>query len=376
MPWIDHVRTLVIVLVVNMHACVTYSHVGSWYIMSEQEPSLPAKIPFVLWQAHLQSFFMGLLFFVAGYFAHGSLARRGAASFVRERWVRLGLPTFLYMLAIHPFILLGLNPWKTHFPSVPTFYGKFLRSGHFLSASGPMWFALALLLFCLGLITWRALCPLTSISPGATSTGLVNPPSARNLCLFALGLGLGSFVVRLAQPIGTNILNMQICFFVQYIAAFTVGVRAARDGWLLNLAASKRALRAGQIALIASPLVLLALIGAGIKDGPETFSGGWHWQALGLAIWEQFTGIGLSLGLLAWFWTHSNRDTRMLRWLADRSFGVYWLHPPVLVALMMLYRRLPQNPFVLAALLTVTGLLASFALADCARRTPGLKNII
>ena len=26
--WIDNLRTLVIVLVVNMHACVTYSHVG------------------------------------------------------------------------------------------------------------------------------------------------------------------------------------------------------------------------------------------------------------------------------------------------------------------------------------------------------------
>src|SRR5258708_38511031 len=91
-PWVDHLRTLVILLVVNMHACVTYSHVGSWYVLSEQEPSLGAKIPFILWQGHLQSFFMGLLFFVAGYFAHSSLARRGPAAFVRERLFRLGLP--------------------------------------------------------------------------------------------------------------------------------------------------------------------------------------------------------------------------------------------------------------------------------------------
>jgi glucan biosynthesis protein C len=104
LPWIDHLRTAMIVLVVNMHACVTYSHVGDWYLMSEQEPTLAAKVPFIVWQSMLQSFFMGLLFFLAAYFAAGSLARRGRAGFVRERLVRLGLPTLLYMLVIHPFI--------------------------------------------------------------------------------------------------------------------------------------------------------------------------------------------------------------------------------------------------------------------------------
>src|SRR5258708_40214024 len=109
LPWIDHLRTLVILLVVNMHASVTYSHVGDWYVKSGQEPTVNAKIPFILWQALLQSFFMGLLFFVSGYFAYGSLSRRGPGGFTRERLFRLGLPVLLYMLVIHPFILIGLN---------------------------------------------------------------------------------------------------------------------------------------------------------------------------------------------------------------------------------------------------------------------------
>lgn len=62
MLWIDHLRLFVIMLVVNMHACVTYSHVGGWYITSANEPTLAQKIPFILWQGSLQSFFMGLLF--------------------------------------------------------------------------------------------------------------------------------------------------------------------------------------------------------------------------------------------------------------------------------------------------------------------------
>src|SRR4051812_14063408 len=91
-PWVDHLRTLVILLVVNVHACVTYSHVGDWYAMSEHEPTLVQKIPFILWEAHLQSFFMGVLFFVSAYFVYGSLRKKGPASFARERLVRLGLP--------------------------------------------------------------------------------------------------------------------------------------------------------------------------------------------------------------------------------------------------------------------------------------------
>jgi len=107
LAWIDNLRTFAILLVVNMHACVTYSHVGDWYMKSAHEPTLAEKIPFIFWQGHLQAFFMGLLFFVAGYFAQLSLARKGPGAFVRKRLVRLGLPTLLYMLVIHPFILLA-----------------------------------------------------------------------------------------------------------------------------------------------------------------------------------------------------------------------------------------------------------------------------
>jgi len=377
LPWVDHLRTFVIVLVVNMHACVTYSHVGSWYYMSDREPSLAAKVPFILWQAHLQSFFMGLLFFIAGYFAHGSLARRGAGSFVRERLFRLGLPTLLYMLVIHPFILLGLNPWHAQFGPAPAYYAKFVRTGRFIGSSGPMWFAFALLIFCLVLSGWRAVRPVAGTPADAADSSRSGAPSAGGLWLFAGALGLITFAVRLVQPLGTNVLNMQLCYFPQYIAFFSAGVLAGRRGWLLALAGSPQARRAGWIALVGGPIVLLALLVAGIKwGGNGVFDGGWHWQAFGLAVWEQLTGCGLSLGMLALFSRCLNYENASFRWLSDRAFGVYVLHPPVLVALTMAYRTLPQNPVLLTALLTITGLAISFVLADGARRTPGLRAIL
>lgn len=381
LPWVDHLRTLVILLVVNMHACVTYSHVGDWYAMSAKEPSLVEKLPFIVWQGHLQSFFMGLLFFVSGFFAEGSLARRGTGAFVRERLVRLGLPALFYMLVIHPFILLALNPWHADFGPPFSYYLKYLRTGRFLGSSGPLWFAFALLIFCLILVAWRAVRPAKPPSDSGTAGGMAAlvAPSGRLLWLFALGLGFGTFLVRLVQPIGTNILNLQLCFFVQYVAFFIAGLHAARTGWLLPLARSNQARRAGWMALIGGPFLLLAVVvvgGRGVSRIEDVFFGGWHWQALGLALWEQLAGVGLSLGLLALFSTRMNRETAPLRWLADRSFAVYVLHAPILVALFMLYRALPQNPYVLAALLTITGLVVSYAVADLARRLPGLRAIL
>ncbi len=323
LPWVDHLRTFVIVLVVNLHACVSYSHVGDWYFMSEREPTLAAKVPFIVWEAHLQSFFMGLLFFISGYFAHGSLARRGPRRFTLERLLRLGLPAVFYMLVIHPFILLILNPWNATFGSPGDFYLKYISSGRFLSCTGPLWFAVALLILCLPLagshLVWRRPSvdardeSASQPPPGCT----VAVPSASFLWTFALVLGLGTFAMRLIQPIGTNVLNMQLCFFPQYVAFFICGLHAARYGWLLPLAASSLARAAGWIALLGGPAVLLTLMFLGMRNGKvEYFFGGWRWQALGFALWEQFAGVGLSLGALAFFSRKLDFESALLRWLA------------------------------------------------------------
>jgi len=371
LPWIDHVRTAMIVLVVNMHACVTASHVGDWYVLVDPEPPMAEKVWFILWQGHLQAFFMGLLFFLAGCFSHGSLARRRTGAFLLERGRRLGLPALLYMLVLHPFILLGLNPWHAKFPPLTEFYGHYLASGRFLSSSGPLWFALALLIFCIVLAAWRQWRPAAPDAPAP-------PPTAGRLWQFGLGLAAATFAVRIVQPIGTNVLNFQLCFFPQYIAAFAAGLAAARHGWLAALATSATARRAGWLALIGGPLLLVGVMAAGGPITPEhiPYFGGWTLQSLGLSFWEQLSGLGLALGVLSWFSRRLDRTSPVLVWLGDRAFGVYVFHAPVLIALTMAFRPLGLNPFALAALLTFTTLAATYLVADIARRIPGLRAIL
>ena len=377
LAWVDNLRTVVIVLVVNMHACVTYSHVGDWYIMENPEPPMSLKILFFFWQGHLQSFFMGLLFFIAGYFAHRSLERHGTAGFLRERLFRLGLPSLLYMLVIHPFmiyVLLGL-PRIQDRPPLGTLYERYLTSARLLRGSGPMWFALALLMFCVVLAAWRAL----RGKPASAVSAKSRSPCAAALLAFGALLVVATFGVRLVQPIGENVFNFQLCFFPQYIAAFAAGVMAGRGGWLEELVQSRAARIAGWLGLFGGPLLLAAVLfigGPPAEHGPNLYLGGWHGQAFGLALWEQLTGLALGLGLLALCRARFDQESAVARWLSRRAFGVYALHPPVLLALTLLLRSLNTDPFTHAALLTFLGVAASYAAAEVALRIPGLRSIL
>jgi len=375
LAWVDQLRTLMIVLVVNMHACVTYSHVGSWYLNEGPDPPRHIKIAFVFWQSHLQSFFMGILFLVAGYFAHGSLERRGPAGFVRERLMRLGLPTLLYMLVLGALILFVIIPEGNDLRSLPGTYLRYVTHGRFLGGSGPMWFAAALLIFSAVLAGWRSLRSLPS-GRGAPG-GRVPRPAAILAC--ALALAAATFLVRTVQPLGTSVLNLQLGYFPQYILAFGAGVAAARGSWFQPLARSALARRAGWLGLVLGPIALAGVLVAGgilRGTGGEVFSGGWNPAALGLATWEQLAGMGLGLGALAFCSGELDKRTPLSRWLAERSFGVYLFHPVVLVLLTVALRRFSLDPFLNVSMLTAAGLCGSFAVADVARRIPGFREIL
>ena len=91
---------------------------------------------------------MAALFFIAGYFSAAAYDRKGFSRFVRDRLIRLGLPTLLYMFVIGPLTQYFLSrtwgrggfghQWLLH-----------LTDGEWLSETGPMWFCAALLLFAI-----------------------------------------------------------------------------------------------------------------------------------------------------------------------------------------------------------------------------------
>jgi uncharacterized membrane protein YcfT len=96
LDWIDNLRWLVIVLVVLVHVCVTYSGLGSWYYHEEARLDVASQIVFLAFELFSQAFFMGFLFLLAGYFVPAAYTAR-AGRFVVDRLARLGAPTAVFV---------------------------------------------------------------------------------------------------------------------------------------------------------------------------------------------------------------------------------------------------------------------------------------
>lgn len=371
MLYVDNLRLGVIVLVVCMHVAVTYSGLGDWYYKEGLPLSLWELLFFAMFQSFLQAFFMGTLFLLAGYYAAASLKSKGTAAFIKRRLFRLGLPTLVYMLAIHPLTVYYLMDWNhTRFTMpFPVFYGGYLLGGHVLGGTGPMWFALALLIFCLGYAAVDA-------AKGESAASREPRPFPGGMpVLLALLAGAGAFALRLRWPIGTSVFNMQLCFFSQYVLLFCAGIVAHRNGWLerIDYGLARRCLTC---ALVGMPLVLAVYYLAGAFQGDGAFRGGMHWQSLAFSVWESFTGVFMSVGLVGVLREKWNTQGALTKSMSASAFAVYMFHPPILVFLSQVLRPVALGPLPKFLLVSALALPVCFAAARLIRAAPLLREIV
>jgi glucans biosynthesis protein C len=374
LDFVDNLRWVMIVLVVSMHAAVTYSHLGSWYFLEDPKPGKLVTAVFATYQVFLQAFFMGLLFLVAGYFVPPAFDRKGFGGFLRDRWVRLGLPSLFYMLLVHPLTVYWLlRDFDDHSrPPLTQSYWPYLSSGRFLSGSGPMWFAVALLLFSLVYGLYRLL---------ARRAPRNNPeaplPSHFQVIGLALLIGTCTFLVRMVQPIGTNILNMQLCFFSQYIFLFGIGIVARRRNWLLRIPYGF-GLRWLRLAFSLGVLLWCVLAYLVIKnDAVHKLEGGVTWQSAAFSFWESAFSVAVCLGLIVWFRERFNHMGKLTRWLSDNCFSVYLFHTPILIAVTLGLRGLDAPKLVKFLLASLLGVVATYLASSLIfRRLPWLRRIL
>lgn len=369
MPYIDNLRLLVIVLVVCMHVAVTYSGLGDWYYKENTAPGTASILFFAVFQCFLQAFFMGTLFMIAGYFAAASLKSKGAASFLKGRFIRLGIPTLFYMLVIHPLTVYYLMDWDhTRFPlPFPDFYIRYIGTLRFLGGTGPMWFALALLVFCMvyALVRPAKASPVEPVQ---------RPFPARMPVMLALAATGLAFALRLEWPIGSNIANMQLCYFAQYVILFCFGIAAHGNGWLerIDYSLARRCLMA---AFVGIPVLLAFIILGGALSGDQAFRGGMHWQSLLFAAWESFTGVFMSIGLAGVLRRRWNTQGELTRSLGASGFAVYMFHAPILVLISQLMRPLSLPAIPKFLLVFAVALPVCFLAARIIRATPLLRDM-
>ncbi len=351
--YMDNLRTAIIMLVILLHLAVTYSGLGRWYYNEQHAPELFGQVFFGLFQTFVQGFSMGLMFLLAGYFTPGALDRKGIARFAKERWRRLGLPALVYLLVVTPFICWVEVPvWRGGASSFLDYYGGYLKSaGMNLLGIGPMWFALALLVFSILYALLRAVRP-----PAPNPEARRGNGSFRVLAALILIVTLGAFLLRLAFPVGTIFWGMQLCFFSQYVILFIAGILAWRTRFQERItpAVGRRWLIAGIV--LGLPLLFVIKWMAGVYHFPveaahmktayATLAGGVSWLSFSFALWESFVAISMTVGLMALFRDKLNNGGSLARRLSDSSFAVYMFHPPIIIAVSLALQTLVVAPVI------------------------------
>lgn len=364
----DHLRVALTALVVIHHLTISLAATipGLWYyeVPSRSTPALVFGLLLLLID---QSFFMGAFFLIAGYFTPSSYDRKGAGGFLRDRVIRLIIPLAFFWLVLSPvtetLAALGSNQplsfsWSAYLGSI---------------GPGPLWFVEVLFLLSALYVVARLL--LRGRVP-ERSPERYAPPTIRLAALFALGLAAVTFVFRLAVPVGYIMPVFGLptpSYLPQYVGLFAVGVIAARRGWFHSMPN-----RLGWAGFAASGVVTVFVFLPSLATGAagDTFAGGMHWQAAGYALWDSTMSVGMFCGLLMVFRRWANSAGRLWSELSRNAFGVYVLHPPLLVLVAIPVGLAPIYPLLKLLVALALAIPLCFAVAGLVRRLPAVSRVL
>ncbi len=371
--FVDNIRVFLTILVLLHHLMITYAGTGSWYYQEGKEDFVAGA--FGAWfETTNQAYFMGLFLLISAYFVPGSYDRKGAAHFLKDRLIRLGIPLALYSWIVRP-ILVYFDPINGAGASLAftDYIGKYFAQNPLIGA-GPLWFIETLLIFSLVYVFWRLATPSRPAEPVAETRF----PGNRAIIVFALLVALAAFVIRLWLPALWNFvpLNLQFPFFAQYIALFVVGLIAYRRNWLLGMPESTGRFWLGVGIVMIFLFWPMMLAGGALSGDLSPFMGGWRWQAMAYALWESFVCVGMCIGVVYLFRRFANQQGTLAKFLSPNAYTAYLIHGPIIVSVAYAARGIEIYPLLKWALVAVVAVPLCFGLSSLIRKLPYTKRVL
>jgi hypothetical protein len=320
---------------------------------------------------------MATLFFLAGYFTFGSLAKKGAVQFVKDKLVRIGIPWVLGGVILTwfqgIFAYYANGGFGTPIVSLATFFGwlesslrlfrpQYYSQHHFWFLGVLLWFFLAIVLM-IKIFKKR-------INPAETKPG---KPSWLFLILFGFITTAASFAVSLAGPFSTwtriYVIEFQNMFLPVYIAYFLLGIHASRWNWfkdgyrpkilpwtLLYIITMWAHISFYIIHNYGNPLLTVPkLICAATYNGVIL-----SWLFMLLALFQKFFNSGNS------FWQSISRH----------SYTAYIFHLIVIFTVVLAFRSLPINYRMKFILAIVVVTVISWGIGFMVKGWPGVKAVL
>ena len=361
---LDNLRSFLTCLVIAHHTSIAYGGSGLWALKSACFTSAPGLLH--TFEAVNQSLGMGLFFWISGRMSAQMLGRWSPSEFVQRKMLRLGLPTLVYTLLIHP-IALALSILKWDVDSIVQgllAYWKSIRG-----VRGLVWYTALLLVFdCVAALVEVLLRSRRIMLKDSQERRGWDVLVYRALSNWGwVAVAAVSFFVRLWYPVGTVVepLYVQPAYLPQYIFAYSLGhlsVQQKEDRFTgpfdrapdTSQSAEEESQPSTQhapsgalslrFALAISVLTVPACVipelwarwSGQLYDSSEATKGGWSLSALIYAIWNEFSFVLVGPALMAHFQRWYNRPATSWLWQARYSYAAYLIHPPLSVAIEVL----------------------------------------
>lgn len=325
--FLDNLKVFLIMLVVSHHAGQPYGGSnGWWYFTTEDSPGLGAFF------AVNAAFFMSLFFLISAYFVSASLEKKGLGSFLRERFIHLGIPLLIGFFMLIPF------SWPV------------INFGH-------LWFLQHLLIY----VIVFAFVQTYLLNPRHPKQYVHKPfPSFFVILLFTAFVALATFVIRIWYPIDhwigfLGFIQTEFAHVPQYVSFFIIGLSAAKNNWIVRIP--------GVIGIIW--IIIGFVLGAIVYSGKVTSfqPGGLNFGSLQYSFIETFLCMGMCVGLIFIFHLIANKSNILMQFLSLNAFTVYVIHVPVVVISQYLVESLPVSAYFKFILVIGLGISVSFSIS-------------
>jgi len=374
---LDRLKVLLTFLVIAHHAAQAYGPTGGFWFYDN-----PDRWPYLgqfFWMN--ASFFMGLFFFISAAFVPGSYDRKGAAAFIKDKAIRLGLPLLIFVLLVNPVPMYasyisyrgGTLPFTDYL--IQIYFGMGPKPAVLTAPMWPdinlghLWFVEHLLVYAVLYAAWRLVWRRPAAPGPAQNAGA---PGDFAILGFTVALTLVSLLVRIWYPIDKwlfvlGFIQSEPAHLPQYMSFFILGTVAMRRGWLQSMPKARglRWLWIGIGAIVAGALVRYQFI----PLAPEA-------RRIFFVTAESFIATGLIVGLCTLFRERFNKTTPFWQMLSSDAYGAYLVHVPIVVALQFATSGVPAGALPKFLLVTSMGIPLSFLASHYLRKLPRVARVV
>ena len=353
MYFLDNLRSFVILLVIVYHAALAYMVRGpQWYYVVDTQNNFFFNVIVVFCDV----FIMPIMFLLAGFFGIRSLEQKGQSMFWKDKIVRIIIPYFVGITFLAPAInyIYFLSRYD-----VPPAYLDYWFSTFFSLARqhAHLWFLGVLAIYFLILsLVYHFYKPLRIVDSKPSF------PSITRIIIFGAVTSISFFCAKMYINDYTWIMINHLIMFqptrcVLYGLYFALGIYANRKHWFSA---------GGYMPKLSSWLPIAIVLGGLYTQYRIMF---WSKRELfvimiGHDLLYSFFCLTAVLSLVSLFYHTINYTSNFLSKLAGNSYGIYFIHQPILMLVILAVRGYQLNVFFKYLIASVSTIVVCYFICD------------